>query len=130
MAQLVAIAGPSGGGKGTIADLMRRHMELWGLKTVVLSTDDCYKDRSYLSAAERDALCFNPHNNFDHPDAVDFERLLAYAKNLKAGSPFRVPKYNFVTHSYDTESTDVEANVDVAFIEGIYALYSGASAGN
>ncbi len=130
MTYLIGIAGGSGSGKGTIATLMEKHLSLWGLKALVFSTDDCYKDLSYMDKIERDGLCFNPNFNFDHPKCVDFERMVAYAQNLKGGRAFGYRQYDFSVHSYGREVRDVPGNLDVAIVEGIYALYAGGEIDN
>lgn len=130
MSYLLGVAGGSGSGKGTITELIKEHLLSWGVSCFILSTDDCYKDLSYLSREERNQLCFNPDFNFDHPKSIDFERLIAYARNLKKGSSFEYPKYDFTLHSYGEEKIKVPDNLDVAIIEGIYALYSGSEIGH
>ena len=125
MTYLVGIAGGSGSGKGTIADLVKKHLDLWDVKTVTFSTDDCYRDFSYLPQDKRDQLCFDPQFNYDHPKSVDFDRLLAYADNFKAGRGFEYARYDFSLHRYGGDKVAVPANLDVVIIEGIYALYSG-----
>jgi len=129
MTYLVGIAGGSGSGKGTISQLICTHLSLWGVKAVILSTDDCYKDISFLTREERDGLCFNSEKNFDHPSMVDFDRLIAYAQNLKKGRSFDYPKYDFSIHTFGDKKEHVPEGLDVAIIEGIYSLYSGSEIG-
>ncbi|MFH1683155.1 MAG: uridine kinase [Candidatus Woesearchaeota archaeon] len=124
MAYLVAVAGISGSGKGTFAEMAEQHLSLWGLETYTFSTDDCYRDLSYLSQEERDQLCFNPQKNFDHPDLINFEKLRTFVSNLKQGKSFEYPLYDFSTHSPDhNQKKTVPATLDIAIIEGIYALH-------
>ncbi len=130
MTYLLGIAGGSGSGKGTIAELIEKHLTLWGVKTFVLSADDCYKDLSYIPRTERDLFCFNPDFNFDHPKSVDFDRLVRYATSLKKGQEFSYAQYDFSIHAYGSTSVDVLGGLDVAIIEGIYALYSGGEVEN
>ncbi len=129
MAYLVGIGGGTGSGKGTITRLIRDHLTLWGKGCFILSTDDAYRDLSYLPDEERDALCFDPDFNFDHPRVIDFERLVAYARKLKDGKGFVYPRYDFRIHRYGPETREVPADLDVAIVEGIYALYSGPEVG-
>ncbi len=130
MAYLLGIGGGTGSGKGTIAKLINDHLVSWGLKSLTFSTDDCYKDMSYYSDEKRDNMCFNPKYNYDHPEVVDFERLVVYANNFKEGTPFNYKKYDFSIHSYGDEKVKVPKDLDVAIIEGIYALYSGKEVGH
>jgi|GEM_PF-1328615 len=130
MTYLIGIAGGSGSGKGTIAELIEKHLTCWGVKTVVLSADDCYKDLSYIPRAERDLFCFNPEFNFDHPKSVDFDRLVRYATELKDGREFSYAQYDFSLHAYGAKKVKVMGGLDVAIIEGIYTLYSGSGVEN
>ena len=130
MTYLVGIAGGSGSGKGTIANLIEKHLSSWGVSTFVLSSDDCYKDLSYIPQEERDLFCFNPEFNFDHPKSVDFDRMVRYATQLKSGQEFTYAQYDFSLHAYSEKKVNVSGGLDVAIIEGIYALYSGSEIGN
>ena len=124
MAYLVAVAGISGSGKGTFAEIAGQHLSLWGLKTYIFSTDECYQDLSYLPQEERDLLCFNPQKNFDHPDLINFDKLKNFVFNLKQGKSFTYPIYDFSTHSPDHNCRKtVPSSLDVAIVEGIYALH-------
>lgn len=123
MTYLLGVAGGTGSGKGTITELITAHLTLWGLTSHTVSTDNCYRDFSYLTESDRDAMCFNPDLNFDHPNSVDFGRLFTYAKNLKEGRAFEYTQYDFSIHTYGQHKITVPANLDVGIIEGIYALY-------
>jgi len=129
MAYIVGIGGGSGSGKGTISSLIEKYLQKWDVRCFVLSSDDCYKDLSFMSSEERDGLCFNPDFNFDHPRSVDFDRLLGYVRRLKEGKSFPLPRYDFTLHSYGDKKTDVPGNLEVGLVEGIYALYSGVEVG-
>ena len=63
---IVGISGGSCAGKTWLADRLLNH---FGENAVRLSQDDFYFDRSHLSPARRARL------NFDHPRAIDWERL-------------------------------------------------------
>ena len=58
-----------------------------------LSLDDFYLDRSNLSLARRARL------NFDHPRAIDWERLERVLEEFRAGKEAAAPRYDFATHS-------------------------------
>jgi uridine kinase len=132
MAYLLGIAGGSGSGKGTLADLMKTNLEEWGLTCQVVSTDDFYRDLSHLNERQRDNLCFDPEFNYDHPKSVNFESLMDISLHLKEGLPFSYKTYNFKTHTFDDDSNTIEVpeNLDVAIIEGNYALFSDEKSNN
>lgn len=122
MTYLIGIAGVSGSGKTTLAEVINAHLNAWEMSSFVLSTDNCYKDLSYLSTNERDQMCFNPDFNFDHPRAVDVDRFLHYARRLKKGEGFRIPVYDFKKHLYGGKRIVVPEGLDVGIIEGIHTL--------
>ncbi len=124
MAYLVGITGGTGSGKGTLAELIQEHLTRWDVSCFILSTDDCYKDLSYLPADERDKLCFDPEKNFDNPESLNEERLVAYGRFLKKGKPFNFRKYDFSTHSYEnSQEISVPEGIEVAVVEGIFSLH-------
>ncbi len=130
MTYLVGIAGGSGAGKGTIATLIKKQLELWGLICSTFSTDDAYIDLSWKSAEERHAMSFDPVFSYDCPEVINFPKIVSFAQRILAGEGFFYPKYNFGTHCYDpNELGEMPANQDVAILEGIYALWSGPPIG-
>ena len=107
---VVGVAGGTGSGKTTVAaEILRRA----GTDQISLIQHDAYyKDLSDLPMTQR------AMQNFDHPDALDNELLVAHLKELKAGSPVEVPVYDFTTHSRTAETQRVEAH-RVILLEGI-----------
>jgi uridine kinase len=107
---VVGVAGGTGSGKTTVAaEILRRA----GTDQISLIQHDAYyKDLTDLPMAQR------AMQNFDHPDALDNELLVAHLKELKAGRPVEVPVYDFTTHSRTTETQRVEAH-RVILLEGI-----------
>lgn len=87
---LVAIVGGSGAGKSWLAARLEK---AFGGKAARLSLDDFYRDRGYLSLAQRARV------NYDHPRAIDWELFSHVLRRLRAGHGARVPAYDFATHS-------------------------------
>ena len=110
---LIAVAGPSGGGKTTLA---RSLQTILPGQVTLLSLDLYYRDLSHLTADQRQAV------NFDAPDALDPQRLIADLETLAQGHWVEVPVYDFNTHTRTTQGTTVSAG-DFLIIEGIFALY-------
>ena len=74
---LIGIAGGTGSGKSTLAaDLLNRYAREG---SCLLEQDSYYRDRSHLSAAERDAI------NYDEPEAIEHDLLLEQVKSLMSG---------------------------------------------
>jgi uridine kinase len=107
---VVGVAGGTGSGKTTVArEILRRA----GTDQISLIQHDAYyKDLSALPMAQR------AMQNFDHPDALDNDLLVAHLKELKAGRPVEVPVYDFTTHARTTQTLRVEPH-RVILLEGI-----------
>jgi len=112
--RLVLIAGGTCSGKTTIAKAIGKRLE--GLKTVIVSHDNYYKDLAHLPPQERAKV------NFDHPDSIDKDYLMADIHDMLTGMAVNVPDYSFVSHSRSEGSLCI-ADADVIILEGIFALY-------
>jgi len=107
---VIGVAGGTGSGKTTVA---REILKRAGTHRIALIEHDAYyKDLSDLPLAQR------AMRNFDHPDALDNELLLAHLRELKAGRPVEIPVYDFTTHTRTGESRHV-APSRIILLEGI-----------
>jgi uridine kinase len=111
---VIGVAGGTGSGKTTVARaILKRVPVRAGTSRISLIQHDAYyKDLSELPLSQR-AL-----RNFDHPDALDNELLIAHLKELKAGRPVEMPVYDFTTHARTAETQKVEPH-RVILVEGI-----------
>ncbi len=110
---VIGVAGGTGSGKTTVA---RAILERAGTHHISLIQHDAYyKDLSHLPASQR-AL-----RNFDHPDALDNELLIAHLKALKAGQAIEMPVYDFKTHTRTRQTRTVRPH-RVILLEGILIL--------
>jgi uridine kinase len=110
---VIGVAGGSGSGKTTIA---RSLAEAVGSDSCALIEQDCYyRDLSHLPAAERAAA------NFDHPDAIEVELLVAHLDALCGGESVAKPHYDFERHVRAPDTEDV-APRPVLIVEGILVL--------
>jgi uridine kinase len=106
----IGIAGGTGSGKSTVA---RRIVE--GLpheNVAIIDHDSYYRDRSDLRYEERSQL------NFDHPEALDTDLLVAHLEALHAGSAVEVPVYDFKRHAREPARRRVEPTA-IVVVEGI-----------
>ena len=88
---VIGVAGGSGSGKTTV---VRRIVDSLGSdQVVVLEHDRYYRDRTDLRLEERAAL------NYDHPDALETDLLVAHVRALKAGHAVDVPLYDFTGYA-------------------------------
>lgn len=107
---VIGIAGGSGSGKTTVAQTILQRV---GPERIsFLQHDAYYKDLSGLPPARRAEV------NFDHPDSLETELLVAHIQQLKAGQPVEVPVYDFATHSRTAETYIVQPR-GVILVEGI-----------
>jgi uridine kinase len=107
---IIGIAGGSGSGKSTVA---RNVAQALHAETVAfIDMDAYYRNQAHLSLAERRAV------NWDHPDAFDWELLLAQLRQLAAGEPIEKPVYDFVRHVRSDRTTIVHPAA-VIVIDGI-----------
>jgi uridine kinase len=94
---VIGVAGGSGSGKTTV---VRRIVDSLGPdQVVVLEHDRYYRDRNDLRLEERAAL------NYDHPDSLETDLLVAHVRALKTGEPVDIPRYDFTRHA---RRSDVE----------------------
>jgi uridine kinase len=106
----VGIAGGTGSGKTTVARAIAS--ELPQGSVTLLEHDSYYRDRPDLSYEERCEL------NFDHPDSLETELLVAHLDALGRGQSIDEPSYDFSTHRRRQESRHIDATPIVA-VEGI-----------
>ncbi len=109
---LIGIAGPSGGGKTTLAGAL---CEALGEATPVIPLDAYYRDPR--SSPEQRAS-----RNFDHPDAIDDTLLTDQLQALAAGRPVDRPVYDFSTHQRLAETIHVEP-ASFVIVEGLFVFH-------
>lgn len=113
MSIVVAVVGASGSGKSQLVSSLTSRV--LGASVAVLSIDDYYRDLTHLSFAERNDI------NFDHPDAIEFERLVDDLASLKSGDPIQAPVYDFTQHTRAEHSQSVRP-ADIIVLEGVLAM--------
>jgi uridine kinase len=106
---IIGIAGGTGSGKTTVARAM---CEASGVEAVLIDQDAYYRDLSHLTLEERRRA------NFDHPDSVDTELLVAQLEQLARGEAIDKPTYDFAAHTRAPATVRVEP-ADVVLVEGI-----------
>jgi uridine kinase len=106
---LIGIAGGTGSGKTTLA---KRLVSELGGDVAVLEHDWYYRDRSGLSASERENV------NYDEPAALDNALLVQHLAELKAGRAVECPQYDFATHTRQHATRRV-APARIVAVEGI-----------
>ena len=107
---VIGVAGGSGSGKTTIAHGI---LERVGAQYVAyLPHDAYYKDLSHLSVDSRVKI------NFDHPNSLETDLLIAHIQNLKAWKTVQLPIYDFKHHTRTPQTKDISPQ-PVVLVDGI-----------
>lgn len=107
MTLVVGIAGGSASGKTTVARLVAHEL---GRRCILIAHDRYYRGAS-------------PDTNFDHPDALDTDHLLADLARLRDRRATRLPVYDFARHArVEPERWDPVEPRPVLLVEGILVL--------
>lgn len=110
---VLGVAGGSGSGKSTV---VREVCRLLGPGVAsVIHHDAYYRDLSALPLSDREAV------NFDHPDSLETELMVAHLESLLAGRSVELPTYDFSTHTR-AAATEVLAPTPVLILDGILVL--------
>ncbi|MEZ5175914.1 MAG: uridine kinase [Acidimicrobiia bacterium] len=109
----IAIAGGSGSGKTTIAKSV---VDLVGKdKVIYIQQDAYYRDNALLPMRDRERI------NYDHPDSLELELLIAHLDTLRSGQAIERPVYDFSTHTR-TPATITLVPQPAVIVEGILVL--------
>ncbi|MBE0647148.1 MAG: uridine kinase [Bacteroidales bacterium] len=109
----IGICGGSGSGKSTVVhELIKRLPE----ETVtVIPQDSYYWDNGDKTEEEK------RHINFDHPDAIEWQLLIAQLDELRKGNSIEMPSYSYVTCARSKETTQIQPH-KIIVVEGILIL--------
>lgn len=106
---LIGVVGGSGSGKTTVA---RAIYDFLPMNAAFIDMDAYYKDLSHLGLEERRQI------NFDHPDSIDTDLMVAHLLELRSGCPIRKPTYDFAAHTRAAATVEIEPR-DVMVVDGI-----------
>lgn len=107
---VIGIAGGTGSGKTTVANVILRRV---GKNRIAyLPHDAYYRELKDLPPNQRAAV------NFDHPDSLESELMLAHILQLKKWSGVDLPVYDFSTHSRTEKTIRIDPK-PVIIVEGI-----------
>ena len=109
----LGIAGGSGSGKSTIAASILKALPSGA--GVLLEQDHYYRPQAHLSSEDRAKV------NYDHPDSLELELMLAHIDALREGRAIERPTYDFATHDRAPVGVRIEP-ARVIVVEGILVL--------
>jgi uridine kinase len=107
---VIGIAGGTGSGKTTVANVILRRVG--NHRIAYLPHDAYYRDLKDLPLNQRAAV------NFDHPDSIESELMLAHITQLKNWESVKLPVYDFSTHSRTEQTIRIDPQ-PVIIVEGI-----------
>lgn len=110
--RLVCIAGPSSSGKTTFMRRLIVHLWVHGVKPVMLSLDDYFKNRDEME-----------QNNWENLDAIDLSLFESAVTDLLNGKEVYLPSFNFMTGKKEWSDTPVTlGDNQPILVEGLHAL--------
>jgi len=107
---IIGIAGGTGSGKSTVARNVAQALSTPSV--AFIDMDAYYRNFAHLSLEERRLI------NWDHPDAFDWDLLLAQLSALVAGESIEKPVYDFVSHARSAKTVRIPA-AEVVVMDGI-----------
>src|SRR5271156_6549655 len=109
---VIGIAGCSGSGKTTLASELATQ-----LNATLFPLDLYSRDLSQFPLDSRHK------QNFDHPDSLESELIIAHVRALSQGLPIQRPVYDFSHHTRVPDAFDLIHPTRVVLVEGILALH-------
>jgi uridine kinase len=116
--KVLLLAGPSGAGKTTTANLIADAVRARGLDALVVSLDNFYRDHRdpaypLLPSGERD---------YESCDALDLARIRECLSRILRGEDFSIPKYDFKLGRAPMETAHAAMLHGCVIVEGLHAL--------
>ena len=109
---VIGVAGGSGSGKSTFA---KRLKACFPEDIAVVSCDNYYLRRDEMPFEERKL------QNYDSPEAFEFDLMIRQITDLKNGKDILCPVYDFALHNRSDQVTEIKAR-PVVRIDGILIL--------
>ena len=106
---IIGIAGGTGSGKSTFTNRLKEH---FGDRVTVIYHDDYYRAHDEIPFEQRQYI------NYDHPDSLETDLLVAHLKALREGKSIECPVYDFTRHTRSKETKVIEPS-QVIIVEGI-----------
>ena len=106
---IIGIAGGTGSGKSTFTNRLK---DYFGDRVTVIYHDDYYKAHDEIPFEQRQYI------NYDHPDSLETDLLVAHLEALREGRSIECPVYDFTRHTRSHETKVIEPS-RVIIVEGI-----------
>lgn len=116
-ARIVLVFGPSCSGKTTFTHRLDVHLKVHGLKPVIISLDDFYKDRETLPKLA------NGDVDLETIDALDLDTMIRCFDGLLAGEEVNMPIFDFKNGKKKPIGRNLRIKEDQPIlVEGIHAM--------
>jgi uridine kinase len=107
---IIGVAGGTGSGKTTVSqEILRR---VGPDRIAFIQHDSYYRDQSHLALEERAKA------NYDHPNSLESDLMVAHLRQLQAGRPVEIPVYDFTYHTRTDQTRRIRPK-RVILVEGI-----------
>lgn len=116
--RILLLAGPSGAGKTTTANLIADALRAAEHGSTVISLDDFYLD----GGDPRYPRLSDGSRNMECAEALDLDKIRRTLSDILAARPFTVPKYDFKTAAPIGERTYPAFADGCVILEGLHAL--------
>ena len=111
----IGIGGGTASGKSAIAKYL---LNYFGKDNcAIIKVDSYYHDLKHMPMEEREK------QNFDNPNAIDFNSLIKDVNLLAKNKMIHVPVYDYKTHTR-TNSFDKIESQEIIIIEGLFSLFN------
>lgn len=107
---IIGLAGGTGSGKTTVANVILQRVGASHL--AYLPHDAYYRNFSDLPKTSHALI------NWDHPDSLDTDLMIAHVRHLKAGHAIERPVYDFTTNARTVQTVHVDPH-PIVMVEGI-----------
>lgn len=115
--KIILVAGPSSSGKTTSANKIKLFLKSFGINTLLISTDDYFKERNETPKDE------DGNHEYEIIDAIDLDLLKNDLENLCNYKEINPPKYNFFTGKKEYGENKIKIKKgDIIIMEGLHCL--------
>ena len=113
----IFISGPSSSGKTTTSKKLALYLKSMGLDTLVISTDDYFKERKDSPRKEDGSY------EFEIVDAIDTDLFQDHIQKLLNGEEVVIPIFNFITGEKEYKRKPVTLGENqILVVEGLHAI--------